>query len=175
MDKFTTGIQIPNTTAVNARNPDSGYVRLYGKNGEVYARYPNGEEKQLTNVNSSSGLPEFEYVQSVSETTSNSTTPVQKLQLQTSNLPEGTYLVSWTLSWKTNRTNQNFTYNISVNSDVIHESVVRPVLVDMPSDAAGMRAIELLGNNTIEMTFNVSSTNTQATVSNSIITLWRVV
>lgn len=44
-DQFNTGIQLPNVPAEeNARNPQEGYIRLYGKANDLIGRLPDGTE-----------------------------------------------------------------------------------------------------------------------------------
>ena len=49
-DKTFNGIQFPNKTTGKARDPDSGFARLYVKNNNIYSVLPNGTDTQLTGI-----------------------------------------------------------------------------------------------------------------------------
>ena len=47
-DKTFNGIQFPNKTSGQGRNPDPGFLRIYVKNGNIYSVDSNGNDSQLT-------------------------------------------------------------------------------------------------------------------------------
>lgn len=47
-DKSFTGLQLPNLGSGQARNPDSGFVRVYFKNNNMHTVLPNGTDTQIT-------------------------------------------------------------------------------------------------------------------------------
>lgn len=49
-DKTFNGIQFPNKSTGKARNPDTGFVRLYVKNNNIYSVLPDGTDTQLTGI-----------------------------------------------------------------------------------------------------------------------------
>ena len=49
-DKSFTGLQLPNIGSGQARNPDSGFVRVYFKNNNMYTVLPNGTDTQVTGI-----------------------------------------------------------------------------------------------------------------------------
>ena len=49
-DKSFTGLQLPNIGSGQARNPDSGFVRVYFKNNNMYTVLPDGTDTQVTGV-----------------------------------------------------------------------------------------------------------------------------
>ena len=49
-DKSFTGLQLPNIGSGQARNPDSGFVRVYFKNNNMHTVLPNGTDTQVTGV-----------------------------------------------------------------------------------------------------------------------------
>ena len=49
-DKTFNGIQFPNKSTGKARNPDTGFVRLYVKNNNIYSVLPDGSDTQLTGI-----------------------------------------------------------------------------------------------------------------------------
>jgi hypothetical protein len=49
-DKSFTGLQLPNIGSGQARNPDSGFVRVYFKNNNMYTVLPDGTDTQITGI-----------------------------------------------------------------------------------------------------------------------------
>ena len=49
-DKTFNGMQFPNKTTGKARNPDTGFARLYVKNNNIYSVLPDGTDTQLTRI-----------------------------------------------------------------------------------------------------------------------------
>ena len=49
-DKTFNGLQFPNKSTGKARDPDTGFARIYVKNNNIYSVLPDGTDTQLTRI-----------------------------------------------------------------------------------------------------------------------------
>ena len=121
---------------------------------------------------------EYQYVEDLNATSTNSDTYIQVLRLTTTSLPTGDYRVGWSFLW-TNENNNSETY-VRLQSDdgfVLWEQIARP---ESPSNVmrfpgSGFAKVSYTaGVHFIDLDLRASAPNRTAIVDSVRIELWRV-
>lgn len=119
---------------------------------------------------------ELNYVESTSNTTTNSLTYVQKLRLTTDNIPSGVYRIGFYYKWSLDDKDKQFSSRIQID-DVynIHETTETVNRDNQEVTTSGMAHVSLsLGVHTIDLDFKVDSIGVNASIKDSRIEIWRI-
>lgn len=118
----------------------------------------------------------FQFAESLGNTSTSSTTFVQKLRLTTSSLPAGNYIVNWSADAGCDD-NDEFEARIEENDTTTLSSTIgrdNTASLDFYRTFSGHAIRTLSGVNTFDIDFRVVSGGGPAEIRNARITLWRV-
>jgi len=129
---------------------------------------------------------EFAYVQSLGMSTTTSTAYQQKMRLNLSNLPLGTYLLTWSYQWNHNAIANDFEARIQLDdspgAEFIHKQEPKDSngssYLGSGSDqrhcASWQVVLSLSGNHFLDLDFRTSSAGVTSAIWNCCMTIWRV-
>lgn len=118
---------------------------------------------------------EFLYAEDKSETQSSSTSYINKLVLNTENIPNGRYRININFLWGMNSTNRSLSSRLMINDTQIGGEYVQNLENTSNYISVNRNFYEVLnGSNTIELQYKVSQSGATAKIRDAVIELWRV-
>ena len=120
----------------------------------------------------------FFYTTSISISSTNSTTFIEKLKLTASGIPEGSYRVGWSFEWRMSKQNESFTYRVQLDDSINLGTNTKSPFVDVNEYQliANFYYMPVLvsGTHTIDVDFHSSNSGATAYIQNVKIEFWRV-
>ncbi|MFW9871745.1 MAG: hypothetical protein ACFFG0_01500 [Candidatus Thorarchaeota archaeon] len=118
----------------------------------------------------------YSWVDSISESNTNSTTLISKLQMSLSSIPEGYYRVGWYFEWRRNSTGSDFIGQVLIDSSVDISNMNIESKDSNSWHPVGGHAVVLLesGSHTIDIMYCGESSGASSYIRNARIEFWRM-
>ena len=121
---------------------------------------------------------QFHYNTSLGESSTNSTSYVEKMRLTVSGIPEGNYRIAWAFSWRHSKTNTDFSCRIQLDDteDLFYYVASPYVDVNYWSPVASFYFYDALvsGTHHVDLDFKSSSTGSTSYLKDAKLEFWRV-
>ncbi len=118
---------------------------------------------------------EFTRAEALSETSTSSSSPQQKLRMTTGSLPSGTYRVGWSYSWWIDDTGKAGRYRLQMNdaTQLMYHSQRNNEKVAVNHPGSGFAYVTISGVNTFDLDY-WSESDKDTYISDARLELWRV-
>ena len=155
-----------------------GIQGIQGIQGDIGNTGPQGIQGEIGPAGTTVFGSEYNYTESLTQSSTNSTSFQTKLTLNVSNLPSGNYRLNWTFNWSHSVTNTDFEARVRQDSLVELDQVIiepKDSGTDQEHPASGFKGnLSLNGNHTFTIEWRTSYTDDTAWIRNARLELWRV-
>lgn len=153
---------------------ESTIVGPEGPQGPQGAQGPQGPPGAVSVFGS-----QYNYEESLTESQTTSTTPVNKLSATINSLPSGQYRINWSFAWAAENTSREFFFEIEQDNSRIYFLNERPKASGVGSDdfefSSGFLAdLTLNGNHTFDLNFWTDANWATVAIKEVRFELWRV-
>jgi len=150
---------------------NASIVGAQGPQGDTGPQGPQGPQGPTSTFGS-----EYNYAESLTESSTTSNSPVNKLTLSLTSLPSGTYRLNWSYNWSGASTSVDFRAEIELDSTQImyHSQEPKDSGTDQQIPASGfIPNLNLNGNHTVDLNFWEEGGST-AYIRDARLELWRI-